>query len=409
MRVTDHELVCDAGGTTKGQRRREGRPVDAERVGGRLRKLRKLRGMTQQQLAGQTHFSVSLIKKVEQGSVPPSSAFVAVAAHALNVPVAQLYGTDGWQVLEESSAARLDDLRSALDAWDDPRPEGRPPSLASINHRLDEISKRITGTRYADAAVDLPPLLHHLYAMAGEPGRVGEQARAALHDAYRFSAAVAGRFRQADLAAIASERHVQLAPRTGDPSRVTISAFHRSSRHLQRGDFDGGLRLLERAQRDVDERSPVAAQVHLRSAVLAARSGQLDRADEYVSAARAVQPGPAYRGVDASLLNIDIHWCAAPVEALNGAEAVRRGAQVHLADRSRPERIGHHHIDQARAWLLHGNRDQTLAELNAARAIAPFNTRHHPAVRETVLALAESDRRRTHSLAGFARWAGIDL
>jgi hypothetical protein len=102
-----------------------------------------------------------------------------------------------------------------------------------------------------------------------------------------------------------------------------------------------------------------------------------------------------------------VHWCALPVEAWDGSEAVRRGAQVRLADTSRPERIGHHHIDQARAWFLHGDREQTLAELNAARRIAPFNTRHHPAVRETVLAMAEADRRTTVSLASFARWAGI--
>jgi hypothetical protein len=143
--------------------------------------------------------------------------------------------------------------------------------------------------------------------------------------------------------------------------------------------------------------------------VLAARTGQLDRADEYVQAARAVADGALYRGIDATAANINVHWCAVPVEAMNGAEAVRRGAQVHIDDRSRPERIGHHHIDQARAWLLHGNRDQTLAELNAARVVAPFNTRHHPAVRETVMAVAEADRRRTDSLAGFARWAGIDV
>ena len=115
-------------------------------------------------------------------------------------------------------------------------------------------------------------------------------------------------------------------------------------------------------------------------------------------------------GTSTTALNIDVHWCAVPVETMNGAEAaLRRGAQVHLVDRAHPERVGHHHIDQARGWLLHGNRDRTLAELNMARAVAPFNTRHHPAVRETVLALAESDRRRTESLAGFARWAGIEL
>jgi transcriptional regulator with XRE-family HTH domain len=383
--------------------------VDTERVGARLRKLRKLRGVTQAQLAGRANFSASLVRKVEQGTVPPSSAFVAAAARALAVPVERLYGTDDRQMTEESPRAQLDELRAALDAWDDPRPAGDPLSLLAVNARLDEISRQITSTRYADASTALPSLIHHLYVLTEQDGHAGDQARGALHDAYRFSAAVAGRFRQVDLAAIASERHVQLAPLTGDPNRVAISAFHRSSRHLQRGDVTGGLRLLERARRDIDERSPVACQVHLRSAVLAARAGQLDRADEFVDAARAVGQGPGYRGIDATPVNVAVHWCAAPVETMDGAEAVRRGAQVHIVDRSRPERVGHHHIDQARAWLLYGDRDRTLAELNAARAVAPFNTRHHPAVRETVLALAESDRRRTESLAGFARWAGIEL
>ncbi|MHA6616100.1 hypothetical protein [Pseudonocardia sp. DLS-67] len=42
-----------------------------------------------------------------------------------------------------------------------------------------------------------------------------------------------------------------------------------------------------------------------------------------------------------------------------------------------------------------------------ARQIAPLQTRYHPQVRETVATLAESDRRRTDTLAGFARWAGL--
>jgi hypothetical protein len=162
-------------------------------------------------------------------------------------------------------------------------------------------------------------------------------------------------------------------------------------------------------QRDLDERSPVAVQLHLRSGVLAARSGQPDRADEFVGAARIPVRGDQYRGIDATPVNIDVHWCAVPVEAMDGVGAVRRGAEVQLTDRSRPERIGHHHSDQARACLLYGGRDRTQSELNAVRRIAPFNTRHHLAVREIVLALAESDRRRTESLAGFARWAGISI
>jgi len=51
-----------------------------------------------------------------------------------------------------------------------------------------------------------------------------------------MAASVAGRFRQPDLAAVASERHIQLAPLTGDPLRIVVSAFHRSSRQLQFAD-----------------------------------------------------------------------------------------------------------------------------------------------------------------------------
>jgi transcriptional regulator with XRE-family HTH domain len=56
--------------------------------------LRKLRGITQRQLADRTHFAESLVKKVEQGSVPPSAAFVAVTARVLQVKPAYLYGAE---------------------------------------------------------------------------------------------------------------------------------------------------------------------------------------------------------------------------------------------------------------------------------------------------------------------------
>lgn len=382
------------------------------RVGERVANLRKLRGLTQVQLAARISYAVVTVKRVEQGQIPASAAFVGTVARALNVDPTYLYGIEDRTLVEESSAVQLATLRAAVDAWDDPKPEGQLLSLTAINRRLDVIARKIVGTQYADAAEHLAPLLHHLYVLIEAPGTDGESARAALHDAYRLAATVAGRFRQADIAAVASERHIQLAPSTGDPLRVAISAFHRSSRYLSLGDYAGGLRVLERVQDHISKPSAVAAQVHLRNAVLAARAGKLDRADEFVAEARAMRRDdqPSYRGIDASSLNVDVHWCALPVEALDGTEAVRRGARVRLDGRGTPERIGHHHIDQARAWVLHGgteSRQRCLDELNAARKVAPFNTRHHPAVHETVQALAASDRRKTDSLAGFARWAGI--
>ncbi|MBB4685616.1 helix-turn-helix domain-containing protein [Amycolatopsis jiangsuensis] len=393
--------------------------LPGDSVADRLKAARKLKGVTQLQLAQRANFSASLVKKVEQGSKPPSAAFVAGAARVLGIRVATLYGTRTSEVLDEPSreSAGVAELRSALDAYDDPRPEGNPLTLDAITARLAVISEKAQALRNADMLAELPNLLHHLYVLVGQPGRAGELARAALHDAYRMSATAAGQFRQADIAAIASERHIQLAPATGDPLRVAISAYHRSTRCLQHGDYRNGLRLLDRARQHVadgpDDRA-VAIQLDLRSAVLAARAGDTTEADGYLSEARAFSeefapPAAPYYNVDASSTNIVVHWCAAPVENYNGAEAVRRASTVTVVDPRRPERVGHHHIDMARAWMLHGDRGRTLDELNAARRVAPNVTRHHPSVAETVHALAMSERRTTDSLAGFAQWAGIQL
>jgi transcriptional regulator with XRE-family HTH domain len=393
--------------------------VSEQGVGKRLRRLRKLRGLTQHQLAAGVHFSVSLIKKVEQGSVPPSAALVAAAARVLGVRPADLYGADERE-MAENPPAELGDvrwLRSALDAYDDPEPTGEPLDLVTAQQRLEDIGRQLAGLHYARAAEELPPLLHHIYPLAEQPGHLGEQGRAVLHDAYRMAASLAGRFRQADLAAVAGERHVRLAPLTNDPLRVAISAYHRSTRHLQHGDYRAGLRILERAREHLTTTPAgraVGVQLDLRSAVLVARAGDTDAADGYLGHAHAevaqfAPPAAPYINIDSSALNVTVHWCAVPVENYDATESVRRSRQVTVVDPARPERVAHHHIDMGRAWMLHGDRDQALANLHAARRIAPFNTRHHPAVRETLLALSEKDRRVTASLAGFARWAGVDL
>lgn len=387
---------------------------DQTAVGGRLRHLRKLRGLTQEHLAAATHYSVSLIKKIEQGGVPASAGFVAAAAKALQVKPSYLYGVEERDLAEQPvvEAAGIADLRRALDEYDDPQPGDTLLTQAQAERGLRGIERDVYALRYDDAVRALPGLLPHLYLLAKE----SDEGRALLHDGYRLAASVAGQYRQADLAAIASERHVALAPLTGDPLRVAVSAYHRSSRHMQAGDFALGLSIVDRAHQHIGDGPAdraVAIQLHLRAAVLAARAGDAERADDHIAEARETldrfnPPARPYYNVDASMLNVEVHWCAVPMEAYDGTESVRRGDQAHIVDPARPERVGHHHIDQARAWLLHGNREKALDHLNVARRVAPNRVRHHPQVRATVLALAEQDRRVTDSLAGFARWAGVN-
>ncbi|WP_406692201.1 helix-turn-helix domain-containing protein [Saccharopolyspora sp. ID03-671] len=392
-----------------------------ESAGTRIAVLRKLAGWTQQQLAARTFVSTSLVKKVEQGRTPPSPAFLSACAKAFGVDARELHGVRIADVVADfhSEQADIPELREALHAFDDPRPSGRELSTPELRALLDRAERLRAAQRYADLARLLPQALHHLFALVGDtsPGTDdGERARAVLHDTYRLSASVAGRFGHPDLAAIATERHVAIAPDTGDPLRREVSAWHRSSQFLQSGHHASGARLLDRALHRVADRTDpralgVRAQLHLRAAVLAARGGDGDRADEHVRSARELVRAGAeaapYCNTDASELNVDVHWCAVPVERYDATEAVSRGARVSIVDAARPERVARHHIDQARAWTLHGNRDRALDELNSARRVSPHQVRAHPSVRETVRALLAGERRPSGGLTGFARWAGV--
>ena len=105
--------------------------------------------------------------------------------------------------------------------------------------------------------------------------------------------------------------------------------------------------------------------------------------------------------------NVNIWSVGLAVELADGAEALKRAETFAPPVAAKPERAGHHWIDLARAYLLHGDRNRSLEALQRARAVSPQQTRHHPQVAETVVLLAETDRRTTNTLAGFARWAGI--
>jgi hypothetical protein len=96
-------------------------------------------------------------------------------------------------------------------------------------------------------------------------------------------------------------------------------------------------------------------------------------------------------------------------------ELGNHGAAIELAKRVNtpsdypPDRIGHHHIDTARAQLLTGDNDGAMTSLLKARQIAPQKTRYHPSVRETVASLVHASRHAPDNLIGYATWVGVQL
>ncbi|MGH3875204.1 MAG: helix-turn-helix domain-containing protein [Pseudonocardiaceae bacterium] len=388
-------------------------------VGHQLALQRKLAGLTQHQLAARSHVSTSLISQVERGVVPASPAFTAAVAGGLGIEVQTLYGQPyGPPVADPRSG--IPALRAVLDHLEDPEPTGPPMTPAELRVRLDECNRNRARARFAEMATTLPELMAHAYLIVADArsGAAAETGWSLLSDTYMLAQNVTFRLGYLDLAAHANERWRHAAERSGDPLRPATAASQRVQLRLNRGDYPGVQRIVERAHTEIaDQRSPAAdsvrAQLHLRQAIAHARSGSADRADEHITAARELitrgVPANPYYDVIATMTNVELHWVSVPVELTDGTTAVGRASQIQTPELAEPQRAGRHWIDVARAWTLHGDRTQALDSLNRARRIAPQLTRYHPQVHETVHLLAETDRRATDSLAGFARWIGTTL
>lgn len=65
-------------------------PLTVAAVGNEIRRLRKLRGMTLEQLASRSGVSAGLLSQVERGQGNPSFNTLVQVAHALGIPVARL-------------------------------------------------------------------------------------------------------------------------------------------------------------------------------------------------------------------------------------------------------------------------------------------------------------------------------
>ena len=65
-------------------------PLTVQAVGNEIHRLRKLRGMTLEQLAAQSGVSAGLLSQVERGQGNPSFNTLVQVAHALGIPVARL-------------------------------------------------------------------------------------------------------------------------------------------------------------------------------------------------------------------------------------------------------------------------------------------------------------------------------
>ena len=395
---------------------------EADAIGRRVAHARKLRGLTQIGLAGRAHVSKSLIAQVESGHKPATPSLVAAVSAALNVNLTDLTGQPyrGTNARSDRIYTAIPQIRQALVYWDVAPILDVPPrpldELAAETERAGQLRMQASYVELGDL---LPALLLELTVHAHQ-ARDAQRARAFryLADAYTAVDSMAYKLGYMDLFAIAAERMAWAANQADDPLLRPVSAIRRSSAFMAAGAWYGGMRLLDRAGREIEDglsdqpgALSVLGAVHLRTAIMAARGGRASPAWDAISRAREVCDRIGHETRDYGLLfgpaNVAIHEVAVAVELGDADEAVRRNAHLVLPAGLARERSSHHYIDLSRAWLWQRDHAKALACVTKAEQLAPQRTRYHPMARETVTRLLDIQRRMPEPLRGIAARMGL--
>ncbi len=401
--------------------------ADEDRIGARIAVIRKTRGWTARDLARRAHVSYSLLAKVESGAVPASPALIGAVARALRVDVPRVTG----QPYEDSRGqagrlhAAIAPIRRSVDTFDLPDEGVTPRSFAELATDVRRISALGQAAKYAQIGVELPGLLDELGA-AVHAARAEDRPAlfGLLAEAYSGASTIANLLGYLDLRGQVVDRIRWASELCEDPLRVQRVRWQRTASLMAVGAYAQALTLMEQVRADLgDDLSvmdgptlSVYGSAHLRSAILAARaarthgSGYAQEAWAHMDGARLVADHMGADRNDYGLAfgpsNVAQHEVAVAVELEDGEESVRRSRRVRLGPSVPAVRRGHHYIDLARGYVMAGDHAGGLRCLEQARRIAPQQTRHHPMVRETVLAIAAA-RRGREELSLFASWLGL--
>ncbi|MEV0436006.1 helix-turn-helix transcriptional regulator [Nocardia sp. NPDC050413] len=382
-------------------------------VGQAIASERKIAGLSQRQLATRSGYSLSMIKAVEQGRELASPGFVSTIARALHVTPEQMTGapySDG-----KPLADAVNGLSILLAEGRYARAE-EPGGLVQLEADLAAAQDFYRRDRTRQTIEVLPSVIRRLHGAVRVLGG-DEQAHAysLLASAYILAEWSARRTGHLMLALPALDLADSYAPLGDDPNYQAFSALARARILTHYGESEVAAQLIGQAITAADDTRPgmvLAGYSHLAGAINDARQLDYPGATSHIDAARelAAHTGETDLYMTAfGPLNVDIHAHAVELEAGDPNRAAIDGAGLAYGPDAPRTRVAHHWQDNARAWLMSGKPDRSLAALNKARAAAPQQTRLHPAVRETVYGIAAAQRRQSESLLGFAHWLGASL
>jgi transcriptional regulator with XRE-family HTH domain len=378
----------------------------------RIATARKAERMTQRQLATAAAISLSLLRKIEQGTRPATPAVLSSLARAMRSDPAELAGASCLASTRIREAIPL--IRHALDCHDLPD-DGPVRPLGELRAAAQAVTLDRLACRYVGMSGVLPELLAELTRAAhAQAGRDRQAAYGMLAMAYRAADAIADKHGYTDLSARTIELIGQAATRADDPLLEAMAAYVRAEIFFTGQHPETGLRVLADAAARLDPgscRDTLAAygSLHMRAAVLAARASQARTVTSSLAEARDAArhvPDGIYYGTAFGPSSLRVHEVAAAAEHGDYVTVLARAKGWQPPPAVPAERRSHYFIELARAQMWAGQHPRALASLQAARQIAPQHARHNPVVHSTVATLIRVQRHPPGDLLLFARWTG---
>lgn len=392
------------------------------RIGMAVRRARRSRGMTLEQLAGRAGRSKAWLSNIENGRrALERRGDIAALAAALEVSADALTGEPAPEVQPGRRPWNLAPLRAVLldHAPDDP-PDVRARPVTELREANDGADRALRWSDYDGLLRDLPPLIGELEVHASGPGDPDrDEALRLLILALSLAVIILRYTQHPDLAWVAAERSRQAAAMLGDPVWAGAAAFGaahaRPSANRPRSllvtpgladdaeSLAGGSRMgrevyvmlrLSAALACAVQGDHSAAADHGAEAAWAAE-GLGDRADAWELAGRS---------------NVGVWRASLAVEAGDASSALRFAGAVNPKALASGNRRGALKIETARAYAMLGGKDrEAVTELRQAEKLSPAQVHNTPLVRELVSHMLDQARREAggRELRGLAWRMGV--
>jgi transcriptional regulator with XRE-family HTH domain len=367
-------------------------------VGARVERLRRLAGLTREQLATLSDVSASTIKFVENGRRGLTLRVAQRIAPYLHIrDLTELFGesmkiTFGDRPTHEA----IPEVRKALTSWPI-EVSGEPSSPAYLRGLLDSAWQTWhTSERQHSETGRLVPglLLEAQRSVRLLQGTEKREALSVLAQAYHVAQAYLAWHGDRELCWLTVDRGMTAAMDADDPLAIASSIWYAA--HLLRagGRADEALDQLRVARGLVEPRvaegateyAAMLADIHLNAALTKARSGDQGAWADWESAneviRRALPPGYVHPWTRVGSVLADVYSVMIAVDLGQTDDAQRRAATLDPATIPSTDRRARHHIELARAADMSGSPEATLHLLTKGHAISAETVEFSPAARD---------------------------